>query len=458
MSDRLTKQELSWLLMQEARAAAKTLRKDVARLSQAPPDLKIEFAPTEIESSLDVLDDAMRMLDSLNTTTSKQRGTRGRVDLAALVVELVPDARLRLSPGSGTEVYGDEADLRRMIQLLVRQTGLNVGGSEVPEVTIEREGDEVRMSVALGPETMSGDRAERAWLSRMATRYGGRLLLEGGQESLILPAEDVQDKKEMEALRKELVAAQQQGEAYARELAAVFAAGDSAEQASVAPSTIPPPTEALMPLASFASAVSAQLKTVLASLTSELESASKARDHARLLEASQQCQAQLQELLADVNRIAKIESAELPELVDVTALIRRVVEEADVRASRYGIEICTELPESLELVMARSATHAIVRLLLDHGVAATPRNGKVTLTAAFDGSRLVMRVDDGGPSVPAGARDALVWRRIDPATIGRPRGVHLLSASAIVSHVNGSLDIADAPGGGARVIVRMLAP
>lgn len=458
--DRLTKQELSWLLTQEARAAANTLRKGVARLSQAPPEIKIEVAPAEIESSLDALDDAMRMLDSLNVSMGK-RGTRGRVDLAALVVEVVPNARLRLEPGSGTEVYGDEGDLRRMIQILVRQTGLSLGGAEAPEVGIGREGEEVRVSVALGPETLTGDRSERAWLARMATRYGGRLELDGGQESLVLPAEDVQDRKELEALRKELEAAQQQGEAYARELAAVFAAGDSAESASVAPSTIPPPTDALTPIAAFSSAVAAQVKTVISGLSRELEtvtSKGRSADQGRLLEATQLCHLQLQELLSDLNRIVKVVPGELPGFTDAAKLIRDVVEETSARADRHDVEVTADLPEKLEIVLPCTATSMAVRLLLDHGIVATPRGGKVHLTASFTGRHLVVQVDDGGASVPSGARDALIWLRIDPSTIGRPRGVHLLSASAILSHVHGTLDIRDAPEGGARVIARLLAP
>ena len=456
--DRLTKQELSWLLTQEARAAATTLRKGVARLSQTPPEVKIEQAPAEIESSLEALDDAMRMLESLNVTMGK-RGTRGRVDVAALVVELVPNARLRLAPGSGTEVFGDEAELRRMIQIMVLQTGVNVGGTEAPEVAIGREGEEVRISVALGPETLTGDRSERAWLGRMATRYGGRLELEGGHESLVLPAEDVQDRKEMEALRKELEAAQQQGEAYARELAAVFAAGDSAEQAPVAPSTIPPPTDALTPISAFSAAVAAQVRTVLQGLSREVEPAvAKGRASEQVLEAAQLCQSQLQELLSDLNRIVKVTPDELPSLLDAAALVRDIGEAAFVRANRHGVELNIDVPDKLELVLPATAAQMLVRLLLDHAIAATPREGQVSVTASFDGRHFLVTVDDGGASVPSGARNALIWRRIDPATIGRPRGIHLLSISSILSHIHGNLVIEDAPEGGARVIAKMLAP
>ncbi|HNS95907.1 MAG TPA: hypothetical protein PLJ27_00585 [Polyangiaceae bacterium] len=457
--DRLTKQELSWLLTQEARAAAKTLRKGVARLSHSPPEITIEEAPTEIESSLDALDDAMRMLDSLNASMSK-RGSRGRVDLAALIVEIIPSARVRLEPGSGTEVFGDEGDLRRMVQILVGQTSLLAGEVQAPEVTISREGDEVRVSVALGPETLSGDRTERAWLGRMAIRYGGRLELEGGQESLILPAEDLHDRKEMEALRKELHAAQQQGEAYARELAAVFAAGDSAEYASVAPSTVPPPQDALSPIIAFASGVASQLKTTLASLSKEIENASvKGRSaESRFLEATQTCYAQLHELLSDVTRVMQVKPDEFPALVDVRPIVHNLVEHASVRADRHGVQLQSSLADKLDAVVPPSATETIIRLLLDHGIAATPRGGVVHLEACIEQRHLVFVVDDGGASVPSGIRDALIWLRIDPSTVGRPRGVHLLSLYSILSSVRGNLEIADSPEGGTRVLARIPAP
>ena len=148
--DQLTNHELSWLLTQEAKAAAKTLRQGVARLSLNPAEATND-APDDIESSLAALDDAMRMLDSLNARPEK-RGPRGPVDLAALVVDIVPLARLRLEPGAGTEVHGDDCDLRRMLKILASHACSMVGGPDFPEVCISREGDNVRVSVVFGPE------------------------------------------------------------------------------------------------------------------------------------------------------------------------------------------------------------------------------------------------------------------------------------------------------------------
>lgn len=458
--DRLTRHELSWLLTQEARAAAQTLRKGVAALSHHPPEIITEpvASPAELESSLDALDDAMHTLASLNARV-EPRGVRGKIDLAALVCEVAPNARVRLAPGSGTEVYGDEKDLRRMIQILTGRTGGMSSSSEVPEISIGREGDEIRISVALGPETMDAGRTERAWLSRMAVRYGGRLELEGAQESLILPAEGVAERNEVEALRKELEAAQQQGEAYARELAAVFAAGDSAEHASVAPSTIPPPSSTLQPLSAFAAAVGSQIRPVLAGLAKEIEQpAGRAADATRLLDTVQLCHTQLQETLSDLNRLVKMSADEFPEMVDVRELVHNVVEEAYPRSNRRGVELLEELPEHLEAVVARSCFQTLVRLLIDHGIAATPRDGKVKVRTGYDGGRLWVEIEDAGASVPTGARDALIWRRIDPATLGRPRGVHLMSATAILSHLHGSLSLADGGEGGTRTIARVPSP
>src|SRR6185436_12400099 len=103
-------------------------------------------------------------------------------------------------------------------------------------VRIRREGDWIRIGVDLGPDVSASLDLERRWLSRMATQMGGHLDLEGGAMALMLPADASNDQSEVADLRKELEQAQQLGEAYARELAAAFAAGEPA-QAPSAPVT-----------------------------------------------------------------------------------------------------------------------------------------------------------------------------------------------------------------------------
>ena len=194
---RLTRQELSWLLTQEAQNAAERLRVGVQVLrTQAPPapDVVINQDPTDpgrhVESSLDALDDVMKMLSNLNQRQSSSQlavaPRRGRIDLAALIVEVAPEARVSIEPGSGTEVYGDEADFRRMLQVLVGHGGAGARGPPSPcAATATTCASRRRSAPTLRPPPST----ERAWLSRMAVRYGGRHELEGGNETLVLPAE-----------------------------------------------------------------------------------------------------------------------------------------------------------------------------------------------------------------------------------------------------------------------------
>lgn len=452
-SDRLTRQELSWLLTQEARRAAQTLRKGVAALSQPPAEPHGDPAapPADIVHSLATLEDAMKALASINVNVGA-RGVRGSIDLAALVCELAPNARLRIAPGSGTEVFGEESELRRMIQIMLAQIGGShgVAGQDAPEVRIGREGDDVRVSVALGPDTLASGSSEHAWLSRMALRYGGRMTLDGGQQSLILPAQGASDRKEIESLRKELEAAQQQGEAYARELAAVFATGDTGAQPSGAPSTIPPPATSLAPLASMASAIAAQLRPLVYPTTREGEPAPPIAEGTVAL--------QLNELLSDLQRLAKVPLDELPTHLDVAALVRAVVEDADARATRHGVSIQFDVTGPVHAFVWPGAFRAVVRFLIDHAISATPRDHRIVVLLAATDRKLKVIVDDDGTAVPAGSRDALVWRRIDPGSIGRPGGIHLLAASTVVAHLHGSLDVEDSPDLGARTVATLPLP
>src|SRR4051794_21967331 len=150
---RLTRQELSWLLTQEAQNAAERLRVGVQVLrTQAPPPLPeptisdgAQDPAHHVDASLDALDDVMKMLSNLNQRQSSSQlavaPRRGRIDLAALIVEVAPEARVSIEPGSGTEVYGDEADFRRMLQVLIGH-----GTGEGSSVTVRRDGDNVRVS------------------------------------------------------------------------------------------------------------------------------------------------------------------------------------------------------------------------------------------------------------------------------------------------------------------------
>jgi two-component system OmpR family sensor kinase len=485
---RLTRQELGWLLTQEAQGAAERLRRGVQVLtkpppppSQPPPEEEGSAPPPSqpglgVEASLAALDDVMQMLSSLHAKPAVGRGRRGRIDIASLIWEVAPEARVAIEPGSGTEVFCDEGEIRRMLHVLLGH-GSGLGSS----VTIKRDGDEVRVAVALGPDSSATADTERAWLARMAIRYGGRYELEGGLESLTLPAGDASARDERDALRKELDEARKQGEAYARELAAVFAQGE--ELASVASqSSFPPAAAAFGPseerfavLSRFAAGVAAELRALLSPLGREIHALKSQQTAAPgmssrppppnaeggedRLETMRRRLASVQDFLSALASVGELDPTEAKTEVDVADLARAAARGLATRLERYGVEIDLSLPDGP--AMAKVAARAVVvllRELLVQAVSASPPGGRVRLSMAPKTRTLGVRitVDDSGPALPASARRALLGLELDPGTYGRPSAVPLYVAAEIVGWQEGLLELGDAPvergaGGGLRV-------
>jgi hypothetical protein len=470
---KLTRQELGWLLTQEAQGAAERLRKGVSALTQAPPAPDVDTSG--VDATLSALDDTMKMLSSLHQRPVNPRGRRGRIDLASMLWEVAPEARVSIEPGSGTEVFGDEGELRRMLHVM-----LGHGGGSGSAVTIKREGDEVVIGVVLGPDSSATAEAERAWLSRMAIRYGGRHELEGSTERLALPAEGVEARDDVEKLRKELDEARKQGQAYARELAAVWSAGEEA----VGPSTSPPmPTTSAVDrhavLARFSGGVAATLRAILSPVgreVADLRPAPPSRRSAPDLEPSridlderlESVRRKLlvvQDFVAELGAIGDSDPQEPAREVDVLDAVRTEVRGLEARAARSGVTIevhaVGEDPVAHPFARVPPKSLAVVtRALIGHAISASPRGSSVIVSVCAptgeSGTRLI--VDDAGTILPAVARRALVALEVEPGTFGRPSSVALFAAGEIVSAQGARLEIADAPveghgGGGLRVTV-----
>jgi two-component system OmpR family sensor kinase len=440
---RLTRRELGWLLAQEARGAAKILRQDVTLLSQPPPpdaSVNITVPDLRVETTLNVLDDAIDMLSELETgggPGSKPPSRRGRIDLAALLWEFAPTASIALEPGAGTEVFGEELELRRMLHVLVSQTNFTVGvhhDSGNAPVRIRRESDWIRITADLGPDVSASTELERRWLSRMATRMGGRLELEGGTMALVLPADASNDQSEVADLRKELVQAQQLGEVYARELATVFAAGDAPEsnqQADHADVAV----RRFGLLVAFSSALQRALSTTFRGVEEELERVTDGDVRSALALHASAGYA----LSAELGRVAACPTSEPSHPADIPKILRDCVAEAEARASRHGVRLLLDTPTELTVPTRPRAFSLLVRTLLDHAIAASPRGTRVDISAVVEADGARVRVSDGGPVVPTAAHTDLLEYHVDPTSFGRPPGPSLLVAHVVTSYLGGTL-------------------
>ncbi|WP_394838310.1 ATP-binding protein [Pendulispora rubella] len=498
---RLTRQELGWLLTQEAAGAAERLRMGVQVLNASGAAADVE--PASLDATLNALDDAMKMLSSLHSRPSAVRGRRGRIDLAALIWEVAPEARVSIEPGSGTEVFGDEAEIRRMLHVLV---GQGTGGGAA--ITIRREEDEVRVGVVLGPDSSVTADTERAWMSRMAVRYGGRYELEGGAEVLSLPADGVSERNEREALRKELDEARKQGEAYARELAQVYTQ-DAA--AGGMPSTVPPPhpsqpaAERLAALSRFSAGVAAELRSILSPAARQLPARSGRSSQPQLgqvvgqsspsnialaenpeerWEVVRRALVRAQDFVGGLAHLGELDSEEAHTEVDLVETARSVVSALSGRADRSGVllQVATRLEgispasherdardpkeserapvsersrgEELPVRTAPRALSVLLRELVGQAIASSPRGASVIISITndeTDGARIT--VEDAGAPLPASARRSFVGLDIEPGTHGRATSVPLYVANEIAGWLGVSLELADAEAGGVRIIV-----
>jgi two-component system, OmpR family, sensor kinase len=451
--ERLTRHEISWLLAQEARGAARALREGVSQLRQGPTiEPRIVTTPTDgpaVETTLDALDDAITMLSDLNTgARGAAKARRGRIDLAALLMDLSPNTRLAIEPGAGTEVFGDEQDLRRMLNLLVTQAGSTQGGAA--EVKIRRQAEWVKISVELGPDA-GAQELERRWLSRMATRHGGWVELEGGTQSIFLPADGASDQREVVELRKELEQAQQLGEAYARELATVLAAGEIR--------TEPPPplpqrsgSQRFETLQSAALGLQRTLKGLVEGLRADAALASSELGESSTLAQNLFKRAAIAaEVSFDLALASDCPFDEPKSDLSVTDLVKTAVSDAEPRASRHGVSLVIKGPEVLRLSSRPKLLLTLLRALLHHAISATPREGEVTLSAYAVETGVLISVQDGGPSVTEAHREAVLRNRLDPSALGRPSGVALMIAEAAAESLGGSLELRDGPEGEAEV-------
>ena len=394
----------------------------------------------------------MKMLSNLNQRAhpavagAGAAARRGRIDLAALLVEVAPDARVSIEPGSGTEVYGDEADLRRMLQVLIGH-----GSGEGASVTVRRDGDDVQRRRRARPRQLAhAPRPSAPGSAACAIRYGGRHELEGGSEVLVFPADGASDRSESAALRKELDEARKQGEVYARELAAVFDRGEEVTAVSTVPPAPGVPSEARFvdddealrrgrlraPSALGPASASSRRCAVTRSPTSSSTRsavASRTRRRSSRRSAASVSFAPTSCTPRSISRdVAQHGGARLRSLAE-----RDEVKVTSACVPRGPRPTCAAAPRRSRRSSASSSlTPSRPRL------AARPWRSPSSRPSRA-GARLV--VDDAGSPLPASGRRAFLALETHAGAYGRPSGLPIFLAAELAACQGAMLELSDAP-------------
>ena len=216
-------------------------------------------------------------------------------------------------------------------------------------------------------------------------------------------------------------------------------------------------------LADFTADAAHELRSPLAALRLQAQSLQRAPDDAtraiateRLLAGIDRATRLVEQLLALARQEGAGEGAELVSL-DLTALARNALADAEPEAARHAIALTLDAPTAHVVLRADEAALAVLlRNLLGNALRHTPPGGQVRVGVREEASVIDLTVEDSGPGIAPDERARVQDRfyRV-PGTPGHGSGLGLAIVRAIAERHGAALTLDASPTlGGLRVMLR----
>ena len=216
-------------------------------------------------------------------------------------------------------------------------------------------------------------------------------------------------------------------------------------------------------LTHFTADAAHELRSPLAALRLQAQSLQRAPDDAtraiateRLLAGIDRATRLVEQLLALARQQGAGEGAELVSL-DLTALARNALADAEPEAARHAIALTLDAPTAHVVLRADEAALAVLlRNLLGNALRHTPPGGQVRVGVREEASVIDLTVEDSGPGIAPDERARVQGRfyRV-PGTPGHGSGLGLAIVRAIAERHGAALTLDASPTlGGLRVMLR----
>ncbi len=141
---------------------------------------------------------------------------------------------------------------------------------------------------------------------------------------------------------------------------------------------------------------------------------------------------------------------------DVGGLVRERADAWSAAAAEHGVGLVTEVSDGLSVPLVPGALEQVLDNLLANAIAASPAGSEIHLAATPREGAVEITVGDGGPGMAADDR-ARAFDRFWRGREDRPgSGLGLAIVKSLVETDGGTVRLDEAPGGGLRVIVRLL--
>ncbi len=146
--------------------------------------------------------------------------------------------------------------------------------------------------------------------------------------------------------------------------------------------------------------------------------------------------------------------------VELVGFLNDLARRADSMAGAHGLVIRADLPAASSVVVEADEDRLtqVLLILVDNAIEHSPSAGTITLGLAVQGGRVVISVSDQGPGVPVADRERIFepFARLPGARRSAAgSGLGLAIARQLVGRHDGELGVEDAPGGGARFVLRL---
>lgn len=202
-----------------------------------------------------------------------------------------------------------------------------------------------------------------------------------------------------------------------------------------------------------------ELRHPLSVLRLELDLAGAAEDESARSAHLQRARSGLQRmerLVAQLLMLARVESLDhLDETCTLAPaeLAHEVIASASERAAPLGVTLSLQADEAARVRGSAGLLGIALGNLIDNAIAHGRPRGQVAVGVARNGASVELAVDDDGPGIP-GAQAARLGERFLRGE-GSGSGLGLSIAQAIATLHGGSIAVARAPSGGARVVLRL---
>jgi two-component system, NtrC family, sensor kinase len=160
----------------------------------------------------------------------------------------------------------------------------------------------------------------------------------------------------------------------------------------------------------------------------------------------------IQDLVLKLRTFSRLDEGER-KIVSIHECIDAVLTILAHRLTNIQVTIEIGEPEVLEC-MPGLLNQAIMNLVAN-AADAIEGEGTIKIVTGAEGDHFVIRIEDSGPGIPASLRDRVLDPFFTTKAVGSGTGLGLSITDSIIKKHSGTLDLADAPGGGAAAIIRL---